>query len=86
MISQSVRTATAAVGGTLDEALAAIGEALVFEPYYGRTLDALADSLTDLDSLPSPDVIAREIVEDLTAALAEFEAVAASLEAQLDRS
>ncbi len=44
------------------------------------------DSLTDLDSLPSPDVIAREIVEDLTAALAEFEAVAASLEAQLDRS
>lgn len=44
------------------------------------------DSLTDLDSLPSPDVIAREIVEDLTAALAEFEAVAASLEAQLDGS
>jgi len=28
-------------------------------------------------------VIAREIVEDLTAALAEFEAVAAALEAQL---
>ena len=41
------------------------------------------DSLTDLDNLPSPDVIAREIVEDLTAALAEFEAVAAALEAQL---
>ena len=49
MISQSVRTATAAVGGTLDEALAAIGEALEFEPYYGRNLDALADSLTDLE-------------------------------------
>lgn len=44
------------------------------------------DSLTDLDSLPSPDVIAREIVEDLTAALAEFEAVAAALEVQLGQS
>jgi type I restriction enzyme M protein len=30
--------------------------------------------------LPAPDVIAREIVEDLTAALAEVEAVAAALE------
>ncbi|WP_111721373.1 class I SAM-dependent DNA methyltransferase [Homoserinimonas sp. OAct 916] len=38
------------------------------------------DSLDDLDSLPAPDVIAREIVEDLTAALAEFESVAAALE------
>jgi type I restriction enzyme M protein len=38
------------------------------------------DALDDLDTLPSPDVIAREIVEDLTAALAEFEAVAAALE------
>jgi type I restriction-modification system DNA methylase subunit len=38
------------------------------------------DSLEDLDSLPAPEVIAREIVEDLTAALAEFEAVAAALE------
>ena len=43
----------------------------------------LNDSLEDLDNRPSPDVIAREIVEDLTAALAEFEAVASSLEAQL---
>lgn len=41
------------------------------------------DSLTDLDSLPSPEVIAREILDDLTAALAEFEAVAEALEAQL---
>lgn len=40
------------------------------------------ESLEDLDSLPSPDVLAREIVEDLTAALAEFEAVAAALEEQ----
>ena len=38
------------------------------------------DSLDDLDNLPEPAVIAREIVEDLTAALAEFEAVAAALE------
>ena len=41
------------------------------------------DSLEDLDNLPAPDVIAREIVEDLTAALAEFEAVATALESQL---
>lgn len=38
------------------------------------------DSLQDLDNLPAPEVIAREIVEDLAAALAEFEAVAAALE------
>jgi type I restriction enzyme M protein len=41
------------------------------------------ESLEDLDNLPSPDVIAREIVEDLTAALAEFTAVAEALEKQL---
>ncbi|HEY0951726.1 hypothetical protein [Nocardioides sp.] len=39
------------------------------------------ESLEDADNLPAPEVIAREIVEDLTAALAEFEAVAAALEA-----
>src|SRR5947208_454792 len=39
------------------------------------------DSLEDADNLPAPEVIAREIVEDLTAALVEFEAVAAALEA-----
>lgn len=38
------------------------------------------ESLEDADNLPAPDVIAREIVEDLTAALAEFEAVASALE------
>jgi type I restriction enzyme M protein len=37
-------------------------------------------SLEDADSLLTPDVIAREIVEDLTAALAEFTAVAEVLE------
>jgi len=37
------------------------------------------ESLEDLDNLPAPEIIAREIVEDLTAALAEFEAVAAAL-------
>jgi len=45
----------------------------------------VAESLEDMDNLPSPDVIARGIVEDLTAALAEFEAVAAALEVQLPR-
>ena len=39
------------------------------------------ESLEDTDNLPAPEVIAREIVEDLTAALAEFEAVATALEA-----
>ena len=39
------------------------------------------ESLEDTDNLPAPEVIAREIVEDLTAALAEFEAVAVALEA-----
>jgi len=38
------------------------------------------DSLEDLDNLPAPEIIAREIVEDLTGALAEFEAVAVALE------
>ena len=33
----------------------------------------------DMDNLPPPDVIAREIVEDLEAALAEFAAIADSL-------
>jgi len=40
------------------------------------------ESLEDLDNLPAPEVITREIVEDLTAALVEFEAVATALEAQ----
>ena len=44
------------------------------------------ESLEDLDNLPSPDLLAREIVEDLSAALAEFEAVATALEAQLGTS
>ncbi|MFI2101758.1 N-6 DNA methylase [Isoptericola sp. NPDC019693] len=38
------------------------------------------ESLEDLDTLPAPEIIAREIVEDLTAALEEFAAVAAALE------
>ena len=44
------------------------------------------ESLEDFDDLPAPEVIAREIVEDLTAALAEFEAVATALEARTARS
>lgn len=42
-----------------------------------RTLGTI---FRNLDNLPAPEVIAREIVEDLTAALAEFEAVASALE------
>jgi type I restriction enzyme M protein len=38
------------------------------------------ESLEDTDNLPAPEVIAREIVDDPTTALAEFEAVAAALE------
>ena len=37
------------------------------------------DSLEEMDNLPAPAVIAQEIVEDLQAALIEFEAIAASL-------
>ncbi len=44
------------------------------------------ESLENLDNLPAPEVIAREIVEDLTAALAEFETVAAALESGAAKS
>ena len=37
------------------------------------------DSLEDIDSLPAPDIIALEIVENLEAALAQFRSVAAEL-------
>ncbi len=39
-------------------------------------------SLTDADDGVPPEIIAREIVEDLQAALLEFEAVAVALEAR----
>ncbi len=49
----------------------------------GFNLDIWADvkdeSLTDAENLPAPEVIAEEIVEHLSAALAQFEAVAAEL-------
>lgn len=38
------------------------------------------DSLEDTDNLPSPGIIAAEIVEDLQAALAEFAELAESLQ------
>jgi len=44
------------------------------------------ESLEDMDNLPPPAVIAQEIVEDLQAALAEFEAIAASLSPRGDVS
>ncbi len=37
------------------------------------------ESLDDLDSLPPPDIVAAEIVEDLEAVLAEFADVAQAL-------
>ena len=37
------------------------------------------ESLDDVDSLPSPDIIATEIVENLQAALEAFQAVAEEL-------
>lgn len=40
------------------------------------------ESLEDADNLAAPDLLAREIVEDLTAALSEFEAVASALESR----
>jgi type I restriction enzyme M protein len=49
----------------------------------GFNLDIWAEvkdeSLTDADSLPPPEVIAEEIVEHLSSALAQFEAVASEL-------
>jgi len=41
------------------------------------------DSLSDLDNLPAPEVIAREIIDDLTAALAEFDLVAEALRSSI---
>ncbi len=37
------------------------------------------DSLTDLDNLPEPEIIAAEIIENLESALESFKAVAESL-------
>jgi type I restriction enzyme M protein len=44
------------------------------------------DSLTDAADLPSPEVLAREIIEELEAALEEFNAIAESLEALMGKS
>ena len=38
------------------------------------------ESLEDTESLPAPEVIAAEIVEDLEAALAQFSQITVSLE------
>ena len=40
------------------------------------------ESLEELDNQPAQEIIEREIVEDLTAALPEFEAVVAALDAR----
>jgi type I restriction enzyme M protein len=41
-------------------------------------------SLTDTDSLPAPDILAQEIVDDLEAALAQFSKIAARLTANAE--
>ena len=41
------------------------------------------DSLADSDTLPPPDVIAQEIVEDLEAALEQFRLIAGDLGAEV---
>jgi len=40
------------------------------------------ESLEDSDNLPDPDVLAREIVDDLEAALEQFREIAADLRGQ----
>ena len=40
------------------------------------------DSLTDTDNLPTPAVLAAEIIEDLETALAEFSAVEEALKSE----
>lgn len=42
------------------------------------------DSLEDIDSLPEPDILAAEIVENLEAALEQFKSVAAELNPDLE--
>ena len=42
-------------------------------------------SLTDLDNLPEPDVLAAEIIENLEAGLSSFREVLAGLERSPDR-
>ena len=44
------------------------------------------ESLEDAENLPASEIIARETVEDLTAALTESGAVAAGLEAAVNAS
>ena len=48
---------------------------LSLDPFWIRD-----ESLTDTDSLPPPQVIAAEIVDDLKAALARFTKIVARLE------
>ena len=44
------------------------------------------DSLMDMDNLPDPDVIARDIVEELKAALEQFEGILEDLETEENNS
>ncbi|WP_211248297.1 hypothetical protein [Halomonas halodenitrificans] len=44
------------------------------------------DSLEDMESLPEPDVLATEIVENLEAALEQFRSVSAELAGEDERT
>ena len=69
----SARRASASSGSRYDE--------LIARDKVSLDITWLRDeSLEDMDNLPPPEVIAQEIVEDLEAALAEFAAIAQSLQ------
>ncbi|MFP5231491.1 MAG: hypothetical protein ACLGQX_02555 [Acidobacteriota bacterium] len=42
-------------------------------------------SLTDTDSLPAPDILAQEVVDDLEAALEQFSKIAARLAPKVEQ-
>ena len=58
--SAEARTVTVRLGGSLDEALSALGSALGFPDHYGNNLDALADCLTDLDEPTTVELVGWE--------------------------
>jgi type I restriction enzyme M protein len=79
--ASSPTTVTVALCSEGDPVESAACDDLVARDKVNLDLAWLRDeSLEDLDNLPPPEIIAREIVEDLTAALEEFAAVAAALD------
>jgi len=56
---------------------------------YKANLDLIwlkDDSLEDATNLPSPDIIAREILDDLESVMAEISAIVDALDSQLGKS